>query len=88
MLDFVPHYFEFAKAAWRFTSGDVGHIRRGYSLFFLAHIVMLEGASSLDIDKVARVAAFYLALDEVGGSAAARDVAARLVEQYRLFSAR
>jgi hypothetical protein len=72
----VKPYFAFAFQAWRLSPEQMPHILRGYSLFFLAHAVLLESAS-LGIDKVERLAHLYRELDYPEDEGAAQRVGPR-----------
>ena len=74
-------YFDFAWEAWQLSPARMDRVFRGYSLFFLAHIEVLR-SPALGIDKVARLAALYRALDYPDDERAAQRVASRLVEAF------
>jgi ppGpp synthetase/RelA/SpoT-type nucleotidyltranferase len=65
MNAFVPAYFQFAQEAWQMDAGQVSHIQAGYSLFFVAHVTLLEKAYSeaIVLNGITTIARFYQALD-------------------------
>lgn len=77
----VSPYFEFASREWKLSPKESGGVLRGYSLFFLAHAVVLE-APSLGIDKVERLTRLYRELDYPEDERAAQHVASRLVDAF------
>jgi ppGpp synthetase/RelA/SpoT-type nucleotidyltranferase len=81
-LALIPPYFEFARSAFRLTASSLEQVMRGYGLFFFAHLRILTGPS-LELDKVARMAQFYQALDYPEDPRTATRVASRLVEALR-----
>jgi ppGpp synthetase/RelA/SpoT-type nucleotidyltranferase len=62
---FVPRYFQFAQDVWQIDSAQVSQVELGYSLFFVAHIVLLEKAYSeaIVLNGITTIARFYQALD-------------------------
>ena len=60
---------------------------QGYSLFFLAYLVLLN-SSLLEIDKMRKVSDFYVALDYPDDRTAAQCVAVKLLDTYRVFENR
>ncbi len=77
----VTPYFAFASRAFRLSPDRMERLPRGYSLFFLAHAVLLE-ASTLRLDKVARLAQLYRELDYPDDPRAAQQVAGMLVDAF------
>jgi len=77
----VKPYFAFAFRTWSLSPDQLPQVLRGYSLFFLAHAVVLK-ASTLRLDKVARLAALYRELDYPDDERAAQRVAGMLVDAF------
>lgn len=77
----VKPYFAFAFQTWRLSPEQMPHLFRGYSLFFLAHAVVLR-STSLGIDKVERLAHLYRELDYPDDERAAQRVASMLVDAF------
>ena len=77
----VRPYFTFAFHAWSLSPDQMQQILRGYSLFFLAHAVVLR-ASTLRIDKVARLTQLYRDVDYPEDERAAQHVAGMLVDAF------
>jgi putative GTP pyrophosphokinase len=77
----VKPYFAFAWRTWSLSPGEMDRIFRGYSLFFLAHAVVLR-TPSLGIDKVERLANLYRQLDYPDDERAAQRVASQLVDAF------
>jgi putative GTP pyrophosphokinase len=77
----VRPYFAFASREWKLSPGASGRILRGYSLFFLAHAVVLH-SPSLGIDKVERLTRLYRELDYPDDERAAQHVASMLVDAF------
>ena len=76
---FVKPYFEFTKGVWNFEVKALAQIQRGYSLLFIAHLVMLA-REPLAIDKVNEAIQFYRKIDYHDAPAEAARVGRRLVE--------
>lgn len=72
-------YFQYAWSAWRLTPTRDERVLRGYALFFLAHVHVLEGAS-LKLDKVERLTRLYRELDYPDDARTAQRVASGLIE--------
>jgi putative GTP pyrophosphokinase len=81
ILGMVKPYFAFAFRTWSLSPDRMPKIFRGYSLFFLAHAAVLK-SSSLDIDKVERLAHLYRELDYPDDAKAALSVASMLIEAF------
>jgi hypothetical protein len=77
----VRPYFAFAWREWRLAPGRLEAIPRGYSLFFLAHALVLHDAQR-GLDKVERLAQLYAELDYPDDARAAQRVATALVEAF------
>jgi putative GTP pyrophosphokinase len=75
-------YFAFASRTWSLSPSSMTELLKGYSLFFLAHRVVLE-ASELGVSKVERLTKLYLELDYPNDSASAQDVASHLASAFR-----
>jgi putative GTP pyrophosphokinase len=84
ILASVVPYFNFTRETWQFSGQDIERCLRGYSLLFLAHIVVLE-RSALEITQIEQATRFYMVLDYPKDEAMARQVAERLVEIFRKF---
>jgi len=78
----VMPYFDFARFTYKLTARNLTEVQRGYSLFFLAHVLVLR-SSALDLTKVERFAAFYRELDYPNDPKLAQQVAHALVEILR-----
>jgi len=81
IVSMVQPYFAFAFRAWSLSPEQMQQIARGYSLFFLAHAAVLK-ASTLRIDKVARLTQLYRELDYPDDERAAQHVASMLVDAF------
>lgn len=73
----VMPYFEFTERAWQLTASGLDVVQRCYSLFFLAHVVVLRGPE-LGINKVAKLQRLYQQLDYPGDERTAQQVASGL----------
>lgn len=82
LVAMVQPYFGFAHATWQLSVSSMSQLPRGYSLFFVAHAAVLA-APSLGINKVARLAHFYRALDYPDDERTAHRVASGLVDAFR-----
>lgn len=82
ILRLVPPYFDFAQAAFRLTKSSLEHVPRGYSLFFLSHLRVLDSPMR-DLSKVERMAQFYQALDYPDDPREAQRVASQLLRALR-----
>lgn len=82
ILAMVEPYFTFATAEWSLSPERMTKVMAGYSLFFLAHVAVLE-AENLGINKVERLARLYRELDYPDDERAAQRVASQLVEAFR-----
>jgi ppGpp synthetase/RelA/SpoT-type nucleotidyltranferase len=78
VLEMVVPYFVFARRALGLDVDDLPAIRRGYSLFFVAHRAMVR-APELGLSKVARLTRMYAELDFAGDEARAHEIASGLV---------
>ena len=78
LLALVAPYFRYAAAAWRLSPARMPVLPRGYSLFFLAHALVLD-ASPLGLVKVERLAQLYQELDYPDDRREALRVASELV---------
>ncbi len=52
-------YFDFARRSLSFDSANITHVRRGYSLLFVALLSVTRSPQELGVDKVARLARLY-----------------------------
>jgi putative GTP pyrophosphokinase len=86
MTAFVRPYFAFAQETWKLNSAQMVSVFRGYSLFFLSHIVVLE-SGLLDLSKVEKLAQFYQALDYPHNERAAHEVAIGLLQHLKSVTA-
>ena len=77
LVDMVGPYFEFTNQAWRLAAGNLSLVYRGYSLFFLSHIVILQ-SPLLEANKVSKLAQFYRELDYPDDESSAQRVATGL----------
>jgi putative GTP pyrophosphokinase len=78
----VRPYFAFASRTWSLSPSSMPELLRGYSLFFLAHRVVLE-APELGVSKVERLTKLYLELDYPDDAASAQHVASHLASAFR-----
>jgi putative GTP pyrophosphokinase len=78
----VRPYFAFASRTWSLSPSSMTELLRGYSLFFLAHRVVLE-APELGVSKVERLTKLYLELDYPDDAASAQHVASHLASAFR-----
>jgi putative GTP pyrophosphokinase len=82
VLAMVEPYFEFADSAWGLTARGLSEVPRGYGLFFLAHVAVLQ-SKLLTLDKVGRLTQFYRELDYPDDERTAQQVATSLFEHLR-----
>ncbi len=75
----VGPYFAFAAKTWSLSADHMPAVPRGYSLFFLSHAVLL-GATTLRLEKVARLSRLYHEVDYPNDERAAQQVAVALVD--------
>lgn len=80
VLDLVAPYFSFAGREFSMSAASLSSVQRGYSLFFLAHVLVLK-SSMLGLSKVDRFATFYRQLDYPNEPRRAFQVASSLIEQ-------
>lgn len=78
----VVPYFTLTEELWRLSPKTMPRLPRGYSLFFLAHLVVLR-ASTLRLEKIERLTRLYRELDYPDDPKAAHDVASMLVDAFR-----
>lgn len=76
---FILHYFSFTKRVWGFSGNDIGDVKRGYGLLFIAHLHLLE-ASELDVDRLEQLTQFYAQLDFSSQAEKAKAVAVAFLE--------
>jgi hypothetical protein len=72
-------YFAFASGAWGIDPAKTQTLLRGYSLFLLAHVVVLRRAA-LRLHKVEHLAKLYRELDYPDDPRAAMRVASGIVD--------
>jgi len=77
ILEMITPYFDFARNTWNLSVSTLSFVHRGYSLFFLAHIAILE-SQSLELNKVSRLTYFYHELDYPNDERTASKVAGEL----------
>ena len=75
----VEPYFALAERLWQLTPRRMPSLFRGYSLFFLAHAVVLR-TSTLRLEKIERLARLYRELDYPDDAKTAHHVASMLVD--------
>lgn len=75
---FIKPYFAFTRSTWQFTGSDLGHFKRGYSLVFLAHYLLLKD-NPLALVRLERLTSFYQQIDYPHDEAEARAVAKNLL---------
>ncbi len=78
VLKVVGPYFEFTRSAWSLTAANLEALQRGYSLFFLAHVVLLK-STDLELAKVAKLTELYRELDYPDDEKTAQQVASGLI---------
>ena len=78
-------YFAFASGAWGLEPAKTRTLLRGYSLFFLAHVVVLRRAP-LRLHKVEYLAKLYRELDYPDDPRAAMRVASGIVDAVERFA--
>ena len=80
ILEFVPHYFAFAHAAWGLDRKSLASVPRAYCLLFLAHVCLLQ-SEPLAVNRVKRLTNFYAKLDYPNEEEKAHEVASKLVSK-------
>lgn len=78
----VLPYFTLTEQLWHLSPKKMSRVPRGYSLFFLAHLVVLR-ASTLRLEKIERLSRLYRELDYPDDPKTAHDVASMLVDAFR-----
>lgn len=81
--DFVPFlgpYFKFAKNQWGLDSSKLECVQKGYSLLFIAHLIVINN-STLKLDKVSALTDFYQKIDYPDQVLEASNAARKLLEQ-------
>lgn len=81
VLSLVKPYFTFADEEWKLSPAQMPSLFRGYSLFFLAHVALLD-SPLLGISKTERLARFYGELDYPDDPRSAQRVAAGLLAAF------
>jgi len=81
IVSMVRPYFGFTSSAWSLSPDQMPRLFRGYSLFFLAHALVLD-SPALGIDKVARLTRLYRELDYPDDARAAQRVASTQVDAF------
>ncbi|SMF08847.1 GTP pyrophosphokinase [Pseudobacteriovorax antillogorgiicola] len=76
---FVSSYFKFTKKAWDFDASHLNEFHRGYSLFFLSHLVAFE-REDLHIKKMEVMRQFYEMSDYPGNTQEATRIASIFVD--------
>lgn len=74
----VRPYFDFSSSAWRLSPASLDCVHRGYSLFFLSHVVIVKGPE-LGLSKVSKLTQLYRELDYPDDERAAQRVASGLL---------
>jgi ppGpp synthetase/RelA/SpoT-type nucleotidyltranferase len=74
----VAPYFAFAERTFGLQAHSLESVRRGYALFFVAHLSVLRGPE-LGLSKVARLTRLYAELDYDGDERQAHQVASGLL---------
>ncbi len=77
----VAPYFALTEQLWQLSPRQMPRLPRGYSLIFLAHVVLLR-ASALRLEKIERLARLYRALDYPEDAKMAHHVASLLVDAF------
>lgn len=73
---FLRSYFAFAETTLGLSAASLESVQRGYSLLFIAHLVIVRGAER-SLSKVSRLTRLYAELDYSGDEARAHDVASK-----------
>ena len=76
---FIPEYFAFTKHVWGFSGSDIGEVKTGYGLLFIAHLHFLH-VSELDVERLEQLTRFYAQLDFSHQSDEAKSVAVAFLE--------
>lgn len=79
LIPFLEDYFKFAKRAWNFSRQDVGCVKVGYSLLFIAHLHLLE-SRKLGVELVEATTNVYASMDYANDRDKARAIAIQFVE--------
>jgi putative GTP pyrophosphokinase len=74
----LPRYIDFAKRELSFDAALLSKVERGYSLLFIAHLVVVRGPA-LGLSKVARLTRLYQQLEFPNDERAAHRVASAAV---------
>ncbi|MFZ2956925.1 MAG: hypothetical protein WA705_08560 [Candidatus Ozemobacteraceae bacterium] len=82
--EIVLPYFDFTCNAWQLTVNSIDRVYRGYSLFFLSHIVVLQ-SPQLDINKVSQLTQMYRELDYPNDEKTAQTVSGLLFSALKNF---
>ena len=80
--DFVEVYFQFTQKAWKFNSKNLDRFLKGYSLFFLGHLLSYR-MHTLEIKKLETLSQFYQRLDYPNNKELAKHIASLFVETMR-----
>ncbi|MFK7826154.1 MAG: GTP pyrophosphokinase family protein [Oligoflexales bacterium] len=80
--NFISCYFKFTEKAWKFSSKNLDRFLRGYSLFFLGHL-LAHKMHTLEIKKLETLSNFYQCLDYPNDKESAKRVASLFVETMR-----
>lgn len=78
LLSVIRPYFDFASHEWRFTASSIDRVHQGYSLFFLAHAVILCSPEA-GLSKVLKLTRLYRDLDYPDDERTAQRVAGELL---------
>ncbi len=82
IIAMVEPYFAFATTEWKLSPAQMPSLYRGYGLFFLAHVALLQGPL-LGISKAERLGHFYRELDYPDDPRAALRIASGLLAALR-----
>jgi ppGpp synthetase/RelA/SpoT-type nucleotidyltranferase len=74
----VRPYFDYASRAWKLTASSLDAVHRGYSLFFLSHVVIVRGPER-ELSKVGKLTQLYRELDYPNDERQAQRVASELL---------
>ena len=76
LRSYLRSYFEFAETTLGLSAASLESVPRGYSLLFIAHLVIVRGAER-SLSKVARLTRLYAELDYGGDESRAHAIASQ-----------
>lgn len=75
---FIEPYFQFTKATWNFGVEELGKFQKGYSVFFLCHL-LAYGKSKLNIERIDSMMNFYRYMDGIENPETLKSIALEFV---------